>query len=289
VDKGNYIANGYARSDSLPLVEESQVGMTLENWWSPGPALNITQGFLRDIRLGIKGDWHMRDSTKVVVVPPFLWSDMGTALEGVSRDEFLLNWTQVQGFADMQWSLGMEKERTWNLSAEDDQQWWEYWDGTAHWADVWRLHWHGAHEVHVFNTSSEMDWTANELGGGLRRELPHGWNVEPALRMRFNDGSASWGSLNATLWQPSLTATWHFDKSGDFSTSYAFTYLQTAQSELPYQINEGFAAGGTHRFESRLGWTIKERVQASIAHVLRFDPGDSSPFQKFSGEAKAFF
>ena len=289
VDKGDFVRNGWSRADSLPLVEESEVGLALENWWAPGPALHINHGLLRDIRIGFKGDWHMRDTTRVVLVPPFFWNDMLTAVEGASRDELLLDWTQAQGIADMQWSFGAEKQRTWSIEAVDNRQWWQRVDGSLRWADVWRLRFRGGHEIHDYATSGTMHWTANEAGGGLRRDLPHNWNIEGALRMRVNTGDATWGALNATLWQPAFTATWHFDKTGEFTSGYTLSYLQTHVDQLPYQITEGFATGMTHRVETRLAWTIKERVQMSVSHILRVEPNSAPLFQKFTGEAKAFF
>jgi hypothetical protein len=80
-----------------------------------------------------------------------------------------------------------------------------------------------------------------------------------------------------------------FQGNGTFRSDYSWSWMHAQQEVMPWRVMDGFAEGWTHRVETSFEWTVHEKVQMTLGHVFRYEQRESKPFQKFSGEAKAFF
>jgi len=289
VDQGNFIRDGSVPSDSLPWTVLGEVALKVDEWWSPGLAFNIARGLLRDIRLGARGEWRETDSLQLKYMPPFFWDDLDSAQNGLSQNEGMFEWTHPMGYADMQWNFGGAKEKQKLISELRERRWWLEGTGTVRFPESWRHSVEWRRELVKVDAPSAMYWLVYDTHLHIRKDLPWDWSVEPGFRLRTSTGESDWGSLQARLVQPSFALMRVFNGNGEFRSEYSFSWMKPSQDIIPWRVMDGFAAGWTHRVETTFAWTVREKVQISLGHVLRVEQKTTRPFQKFSGEAKAFF
>ena len=290
VDYGDYVRDGYERADSLPEVEEGEISLTVEEWVSPGILLQIKHGLLRDIRLGIHGEWTQLDSNGAVYIPPFLWDRVVSSVEGLSSLEGLWEWSSPLGNLELSGKDGGAIERQLSSSGQLERRWWQTAEGTWRIAEHLRLMPEYERNVVHIAEPSVMRWLVQDATLRLSRTLP--WDIEttPGMRYRWSEGSSEdLGSLRARLWQPSLGLSKRMGEGGEMRLTYSYTWMSTENESLPYRVMQGFSAGWTHRLQGSIDWMIGERLRLELSYLLRVEESLDSPVQKFSGEARAFF
>jgi len=281
VDNGNYIRDGWERLDSLPLVTQSENHLNLENWWTPREMWNIQQGILRDIRVGFIGNWSERDSTKIRMLPPWRWQNLENALEGRSHYEGALEWNHEPWAMVFSGSGGAELVVEGFSTSSREKRWWMEGCLAQDIGEHWHWQWDATREIVKVQSLSSVRWSIVDIAGKLRKTWAGGYYVEPRTRARTGEG--------AHLWQEGGTFGRDLPGGGSWHAEYSATIVSATSENLPWRVMEGFVQGVTHRLESQISWKVGEKLDLDGSYLLRWEPGAGAPFQKLSGEAKAYF
>lgn len=288
VDRGDWVQDGWVREDSLPMVEQSEVSLQLDEWVSPGILLSIKDGLLRDIRIGFRGDWSRKDTSDFVATPPFRWSNLAGSLDGISLQEGLLQWNQVEQKASSELRSGRARERRWSLSRAEEMRWWQGATGILRLPETWE--WEASYdreEVQIL-APSPMEWIVQDWYPQLRKEFPRDWHAEFSYRLRYSHGSAEWGALDGRLLQPGV-GVWKQWQGGELRVDYSYSQVRMENLQMPWRILNGYSEGWTHRLEARANYRFQERLSLDFNYLWRKEEHSKQPFQKVSGEARAYF
>lgn len=289
VDRGDYIRDGWVREDSLPVVEQGDVALQLEEWIATGPLFRIRHGILRDLRIGFRGDWSRKDTGQIHYLPPFRWSDMQGALEGVSLQEGLLRWNEIEQRASLELRSGRMLERRWSVSQVEERSWWQGTTGILRFPESWEWESSLDREEFQVESPSRMEWRTMEVHPQVRKDFFADWTAELTLRVRWSEGASEWGPLDGRLWQPGAGIRRSFPGGGEVRADYSYTLVRKEDSSMPWRILDGFAEGWTHRVESRASYQFRERLSLEFTYVWRLEQDSPRAFHKVSGEARAFF
>jgi hypothetical protein len=261
VDNGDYTYEGMGRPDTATAVRSTKnqlvgsLDFEPKQIWQSG-------GFLSDISLHLEGEWlrHLQ--------------------EKLDRLEGSLFWTHPGGKGSATLNAGGVREQSPGTPPPQNKNLWQEILGsyTGREKETWNISLR--REETEYTGYTDLAWTLWQTEAGWRRDLGHGFSVEPKGVWRTGE--------DADLWRASLGAFWKKNESSA-NLALAWNYVKSELQTIPYQLLEGYAKGGTWRGTAGAQIAVNEHFVFALDYVVRFGNASEGLFQKFSSEARAFF
>lgn len=293
VDNGDFVYEGEGRNDSIGAKLSSNASFSADIRLNPGVAFGVSNGFLKDITLGLNYEGESSDTTgKKVYFSPVNRSQLHKTTSGRMLFGALLDWVHQSGVS-----------ATYKPSAEFSKKLSSipyYETSYSHSVDV-------GYKINLDNfigatylfqkdelsTMQTFKW--NIYDGSLRYRLDflQYFNVEPLARYRFGKGSddsfLESGKFDATLIEGSLRIGYDRLKKINSFAKFSVVKVKSNGSIVPYQVMSGYSDGLTYRLEFSLSADINDFISVGCKYVLRFGDAEENVFQKLSTEARAYF
>lgn len=290
VDNGDFVYDGMGRNDSVGAVLSSDAAFGLNFRWSPGLALGIKRGLLRDVTFGCSWNGEGSDTTgRVLYFPPVTVGALRRATSGRIDMEGLVEWDHPAG-ASLSYKPGaMFDKKLSSISYYETVYSHEIEGGYQINPD----HFVGASLLLEDNELSALQvWNWDVYDGSLkyRFEFLNGFFVQPLGRYRVGSGGDNLDNdFEAELWEGAFRMGYRKPKKVDGFANFSVVQVDSHEEMIPYQVMTGYSDGRTYRFEFSLSVDVNDFISLGCHYVLRFGNSEENVFQKLSTEAKAVF
>lgn len=290
VDNGDFVLEGMGRNDSVGAVLSSEAAFAADVRWSPGLALGIKNGILRDITLGGSWSGEGSDTTgKKLYFPAVTIGQLRRLTSGRISMEGLVDWRHPSG-AFLTYKPELDFDRKLSSVSYMESVYSHSFEGG------YRInldHFVGAsllYQEEELSALSVWNWNVYDASLKYRFDFLQNFYVQPLGRYRNGSGADEIDSpFDADLWEGALRLGYSSLNKVNTFVNLSVIRVTERGEVVPYQVMNGYSEGRTYRFEFSLSADVNDFISVGCHYVLRFGDAEENVFQKLTMEGKAYF